>query len=58
MGNIETAAHRLHQFARRYGGHARKWTATEAGERERRRGVYAFVVQDGEVKVGDRIRKL
>ena len=46
------------KFARRYGGHARKWTATETGERQRRRGVYAFVVQDGEVKVGDRIRKL
>ena len=46
------------KFARRFGGHARKWTATEAGERERRRGVYAHVVQDGEIKVGDSIRKL
>ena len=46
------------KFARRFGGHARKWTATETGERQRRRGVYAFVVQDGEVNVGDRIRKV
>lgn len=45
------------KFARRFGGHARKWTATEMGERERRRGVYAFVVQDGVITVGDRIRK-
>ncbi len=46
------------KFARRFGGHARKWTATEDGERERRRGVYAHVIQDGEIKVGDPIRKL
>ncbi len=46
------------KFARRFGGAARKWTATEAGARERRRGVYAHVIQDGEIKVGDRISKL
>ena len=46
------------KFARRFGGHARKWTATEEGARERRRGVYARVIQDGEIKVGDRISKL
>ena len=46
------------KFARRFGGHARKWTATEEGERQRRRGVYAHVIQDGEISVGDRIRKL
>lgn len=46
------------KFARRFGGHARKWTATEAGERERRRGVYARVIEDGEIKVGDTITKL
>ncbi|MDE2777936.1 MAG: MOSC domain-containing protein [Chloroflexota bacterium] len=46
------------KFARRFGGHARKWTATEAGARERRRGVYARVIQDGEIKVGDSITKL
>jgi MOSC domain-containing protein YiiM len=46
------------KFARRFGGHARKWTATEEGARERRRGVYARVIQDGEIKTGDRIRKL
>jgi len=46
------------KFARRFGGHARKWTATEEGARERRRGVYARVIQDGEIKVGDSITKL
>lgn len=46
------------KFARRFGGHARKWTATDEGARQRRRGVYAHVIQDGEIKVGDRIRKL
>ena len=46
------------KFARRFGGHARKWTATDEGARERRRGVYAHVIQDGEIKVGDRISKL
>ena len=46
------------KFARRFGGHARKWTATDEGARQRRRGVYARVVQDGEIKVGDQIRKL
>ena len=46
------------KFARRFGGHARKWTATDEGARERRRGVYAYVIQDGEIKVGDRISKL
>ena len=46
------------KFARRFGGHARKWTATEQGARERRRGVYAHVIQDGEIEVGDSIRKL
>ena len=46
------------KFARRFGGHARKWTATEEGARQRRRGVYAHVVQDGEIKVGDPITKL
>ena len=33
------------KFARRFGGHARKWTATDEGARERRRGVYAHVIQ-------------
>lgn len=46
------------KFARRFGGHARKWTATEEGARQRRRGVYAHVIQDGEIKVGDSIIKL
>ena len=46
------------KFARRFGGHARKWTATDEGARQRRRGVYARVIQDGVINVGDRITKL
>ena len=46
------------KFARRFGGHARKWTATDEGARQRRRGVYAHIIEDGQIKVGDRIRKL
>lgn len=46
------------KFARRFGGHARKWVMSAEGVLERRRGVYAQVIQDGVVKVGDRIRKL
>ena len=46
------------KFARRFGGHARKWTATDEGALERRRGVYAHVIRDGEIQVGDPITKL
>ncbi len=45
------------KFARRFGGPARKWVMSEEGQLERRRGVYAQVIQDGLIKVGDRIRK-
>ncbi len=46
------------KFARRFGGGARKWVMSDQGLAERRRGVYATVVQDGEIAVGDTIRKL
>ncbi len=46
------------KFARRFGGAARKWTGTDQGQRERRRGVYTKVIVDGELRVGDRIQKL
>ncbi len=46
------------KFARRFGGPARKWIMSEAGEQERRRGVYTRVIQDGVIEVGDRIKKL
>ena len=46
------------KFARRFGGSARKWVMTDEGQRERRRGVYARVVKDGVIKVGDSIRKM
>ena len=46
------------KFARRFGGAARKWVMSETGKAERRRGVYATVIQDGEIKVGDTISKV
>lgn len=46
------------KFARRFGGSARKWVMTDAGQLERRRGVYARVIKDGIIMVGDRIVKL
>lgn len=46
------------KFARRFGVPARKWVMSDAGVRARRRGVYTRVVQDGEIAVGDRIRKV
>ena len=46
------------KFARRFGGAARKWVMSDLGKDERRRGVYATVVEDGVIKVGDSIRKL
>ena len=46
------------KFARRFGGAARKWTGTDQGQRERRRGVYTKVIVDGEIRLGDRIKKL
>ncbi len=46
------------KFARRFGAPARKWIMSDAGKRQRLRGVYACVRRDGTIKVGDRIRKL
>ncbi len=46
------------KFARRFGMPARKWVMSEAGQRARRRGMYTRVLQDGEIAVGDRIRKV
>ena len=46
------------KFARRFGAPARNWIMTEEGKRERRRGVYARVVVDGVIKVGDSIKKI
>lgn len=46
------------KFARRFGGPARKWLMSDEGVLERRRGVYARVIDDGVIKVGDRIRKI
>ncbi|MCY3781460.1 MAG: MOSC domain-containing protein [Chloroflexi bacterium] len=45
------------KFARRFGGPARKWIMSDEGVLERRRGVYARVIEDGVIKVGDLIRK-
>ncbi len=46
------------KFARRFGGPARKWIMSDQGMLERRRGVYARVIEDGVIKVGDSIRKV
>lgn len=46
------------QFAARYGRDACVFVNVGAAKRYRLRGVYARVVQDGRVSVGDRIRKL
>ena len=46
------------KFARRFGAPARKWVMSDIGKRERRRGVYARVIQDGVIAVGDSIVKL
>ena len=46
------------KFARRFGASARKWVMSEAGKSQRLRGVYARVIQDGMIRVGDRISKI
>ncbi len=46
------------KFARRFGASARKWVMSDAGKGQRLRGVYARVIQDGMIRVGDRIRKI
>ncbi len=45
-------------FARRYGHDARRFVNTEEGKRQRLRGIYARVVQDGRVTVGDQVIKV
>lgn len=45
------------KFARRFGAPARKWVMSDAGKNQRLRGVYARVIQDGVITVGDRISK-
>ena len=46
------------KFAQRYGAHARKFVMTDEGKQQRFRGVYAIVVQNGNIKVTDSITKL
>ena len=46
------------KFARRFGGHAHKWVMSDEGQLARRRGVYARVVVDGDITMGDRITRL
>ena len=46
------------KFAGRFGAPARKWVMTDEGKALRLRGVYARVMQDGTIKVGDQIRKI
>ena len=46
------------KFARRFGVPARKWVMSDEGKQERRRGMYTRVIEEGEIAVGDTIRKL
>jgi MOSC domain-containing protein YiiM len=46
------------KFVARYGRDACVFVNTGAGKRLRLRGIYARVVQDGRISVGDRVRKL
>lgn len=45
------------KFARRFGAPARKWVMSDAGKNQRLRGVYARVIQDGVITIGDPISK-
>lgn len=45
-------------FARRYGRDARQFVNSPEGKQNRLRGVYARVLQDGEISIGDRVIKL
>lgn len=46
------------KFRRRFGEEALRWVNSEEGKRLRLRGVNARVVQEGTVRVGDRVRKV
>ena len=46
------------KFARRFGMPARKWVMSDEGKTARRRGVYTRILTNGEIKVGDRIKKV
>ena len=46
------------KFAKRYGAHARKFVMTDEGKLLRFRGVYATVIQGGNIKLTDTITKL
>lgn len=46
------------KFAKRYGAYARKFVMTDEGKQLRFRGVYAKVIQGGNIKVKDTITKL
>lgn len=45
------------KFAKRFGAPARKWVMSGEGKEARLRGVYARVIRDGVVRVGDAIEK-
>ena len=61
-GVVMEISHKPHtgcaKFASRFGAPARKWVMTDEGKALRLRGVYARVMQDGTIKVGDQIRKI
>ena len=46
------------KFAGRYGRDALKFVNSPTGKQLRLRGIYAIVVKDGSIKVGDRIKKV
>lgn len=46
------------KFASRYGKEALRFVNVGQGREHRFRGVYAFVVEDGELTVGDKVTKL
>jgi len=46
------------KFAQRYGAYARKFVMSDDGKQQRFRGIYAKVIQSGNIKVSDTITKL
>lgn len=46
------------KFSGRFGKEALRFTNVGSGKENRFRGMYAFVVEDGEIKVGDKVTKL